>query len=488
MSNPEKKIKVASQASAYLRTVPSQQIKLTHSAPWSFQRRNETLGFSLLASLLAPFSLYGLEIFQNPIFPVAWASFFSISFLSFRFLFFSAYEDNWRENIKLLVRLFLGWGLTLFIFSRVFSKTLSFPPLVGVNWVESTLQVPLIIWLTYLILRKARPLLQSVRIRAVVVGVTPVGAELYNRSQSSIISDLNIVGFFDFRKEPRVNLPLGATFLDSPQALAQYIDPNQIDLVIITLPMRQEERILELMNLLADTTASVAFVPDIFQFDLMNSSLGELSGIPVITLRDTPFYGWKRILKRSMDLSLGVALLIILMPVFLFIGACIKISSPGPVFFRQKRIGLGTKPLEIWKFRSMYVHPGEAYPKPAEKDDPRVTVLGKWLRKYSLDELPQLFNVIQGEMSLVGPRPFAWEHSEKYRSIIQGYSLRHKVKPGMTGWAQVNGQRGLIESLDQLQTRVDYDLYYVKHWSLFFDWIILLKSIPQVFMGDENAF
>jgi len=487
MINPDNKIKI-SPAPASRRSAPSPRTILTHSAPWSFQRRHETLGFSLVASILGPFSLYGLRALENPVYLLSWACLFSISYLSFRFVLFSVFENTWTEHLKLFLRIFLGWGITLFTYLNIFQPTLYYPLSSESAGLKSFLSIPLVIWFLSIIFKKTRPLLNSVRIRAVVVGVTPVGTELYNRSQSSIISDLNIVGFFDFRREPRIHLPIGATFLDTPEELAKHISSNHIDLVIITLPMRQEERILELMELLSDTTASVAFVPDIFQFDLMNSSLGELSGIPVITLRDTPFYGWKRTLKRTMDLLLSTLLLIGLSPLFLLIGFIIKVSSPGPVFFRQKRVGLGTKPLGIWKFRSMFIQQPTTYPKPAEQSDPRITPFGKWLRRYSLDELPQLLNVFQGTMSLVGPRPFAWEHSEHYRDIIQGYSLRHKVKPGMTGWAQINGHRGLIENTQQLKSRVEYDLYYVKHWSLFFDFIILLKSIHKVFVGDDRAF
>ena len=416
------------------------------------------------------------------------ACLFSVSFLLFRALILSTNDARWQDQLSLILRLALGWALTLFTYESGFAHQLSRGTITQEQLLQSGTAIPICLWGFFLAIKKARPLLRGVRVRAVVVGITSVGTELYNRSQSSVISDLNIVGFFDYRKEPRIPLPLGANFLDSPQALIEHIENEQIDLVIITVPMRHEERILELMNLLSDTTASVAFVPDIFQFDLMNSSLGELAGIPVITLRDTPFYGWKRVVKRTMDLVLGALLLVCLSPIFVAIALLIKISSPGPVFFRQKRVGLGTKPLDIWKFRSMYWKAEEVYPRPAEKNDPRITQLGKWLRKYSLDELPQLLNVISGEMSLVGPRPFAWEHSQKYRSLTQGYSLRHKIKPGMTGWAQINGHRGLIETAEQLQKRVECDLYYVKHWSLLFDCLILIRSIPKVFVGDEHAF
>jgi putative colanic acid biosynthesis UDP-glucose lipid carrier transferase len=488
MSSPEKKIRNKVSALLPGGNLTTRRAKLTHSAPWSFQKRNESLGFALFASFFGSVSLSGWKTFNSPTFFMDWACFFSISFFSFRTFISSTNDATWRESFKVLFKLALGWCLTLFVYFQLFANHLGQGPFSPNQWIFSAFTIPLSLWITSLGLQKTRPLLNSVRLRAVVVGVTPIGTELYNRSRSSIISDLNVVGFFDYRKEQRIPVPIGATFLDSPQALVQHIENEEIDLVIITLPMRQEERILELMTLLSDTTASVAFVPDIFQFDLMNSSLGELSGIPMITLRDTPFYGGKRFLKRTMDLVLGITILLVLSPVFLIIASLIKLSSPGPIYFRQKRVGLGTKPLDIWKFRSMYVQPAENYPMPAEKNDPRITRLGKWLRKYSLDELPQLLNVIQGEMSLVGPRPFPWEHSEKYRNVIQGYSLRHKIKPGMTGWAQVNGHRGLIETTEQLQSRVDYDLYYVKHWSLFFDCLILLRSIPKVFVGDEHAF
>lgn len=488
MASPEKKLKSSGTGAFAQRVLPAQRVKLTHSAPWSFQRRSETVGFALIASLIGPLALFGVTTLTSPTFLLEWAVFFSLSFFSFRAFIFSPRDSSWKSHVTLLFQLGMGWCVTLGLYFWGFSKHFGRVSFSESQITQRAFLIPLGLWLLFFALKKTRPLLHGTKLRALIVGITPVGKELYTRNQASVISDLNIVGFFDFRKEPRVALPLGATFLDSAEELTDHITNEKIDLVIITVPMRQEERILELMNLLADTTASVAFVPDIFQFDLMNSSLGEIAGIPVITLRDTPFYGWKRFVKRAVDLILGGTLLLLLFPLFLVCAFLIKITSPGPVFYRQKRVGLGTNPLEIWKFRSMHVQPGETYPQPAERSDPRITSLGKWLRKYSIDELPQLVNVIRGEMSLVGPRPFAWEHSQKYRSLIQGYSLRHKIKPGMTGWAQINGQRGLIESSEQLQTRVDYDLYYVKHWSLFFDCLILLRSIPKVFIGDENAF
>ncbi|NBX77649.1 MAG: undecaprenyl-phosphate glucose phosphotransferase [Proteobacteria bacterium] len=488
MSLPLKKNTRASSGDPEHWYKPNQKSSLTQSAPWSFQRRNDVFGFALLASLFGPLSLYGWELIQEPRLILEWACLFSLSLLTFRVLVSAPERGAHGENFSLLLKLLFAWGICLFVYSEIFSELLFRERLPWERLLFSEFLVGGGTWLAHLLVKKARPLLSSSRIRAVVVGVTPIGTELYNRSQAAVISDLNVLRFFDFRKDPRIPLPMEATFLDSPQVLAEYIDANQIDLVIITLPMQQEKRIVDLVALLSDTTASVAFVPDIFQFDLMNSSLGELCGVPVITLRDTPFYGWKKLLKRSMDLLFGCVLLMVFSPLLLVIGLIIKLHSPGPVLFRQKRVGLGIKPLDIVKFRTMYVQDPNTYPKPAEKNDPRVTQFGKWLRKYSLDELPQLLNVVRGEMSLVGPRPFPWEHSEEYRSVVDGYNLRHKIKPGMTGWAQVNGHRGRIETTEQLKARVEHDLYYVKHWSLLFDLLILLKSIPKVFTGDKNAF
>lgn len=480
----------------FLRSQPEKEKRLelsspssilsNQTAPWSFQRKNESFLFATVGGLLGSLSLYGLENFWTTKNFLTVFTLFSLYHLNLRFLFSLASNRKWRKPLSFFAFLLTAWGTSLGCYRLLFEVHLGFVEPVLFSYLFSWLIVPLgNQGLEYGLkqIAKAHP---GSKTRAIIVGITPTGMALLNQSRKSELSKVEILGFFDYRKEKKFSLPEGATFLNSVNELIKLIEHHSIDLVIVTLPMSQEERLIELMNLLGDTTASVAFVPDIFHLDLMNSSIGEISGVPLITLRDTPFYGWKSWLKRCFDLTVGSFLLVALAPILITISIIIKLSSPGPVFYRQKRVGLGTKLLLIWKFRTM---------EKSHKVDPfglnpilKITGFGAWLRKTSLDELPQLINVLKGEMSLVGPRPFFWEQSEKYRGLVEGYNLRHKVKPGMTGWAQVNGLRGPILSTEQLKKRVDLDLYYVKNWSLLFDCIIILKSIPKVLSGDKHAF
>lgn len=469
-----------------LKLISPTSIFSNQTAPWSFQRKNETFLFSLMGGLLGSLSLHGLTHFLTNQTLLAAFTLFSLYHLNLRFFFSLASNRKWKKPVSFFAFLLTAWGTSLFCYHFLFESHIrSVEPLLS-PWLLSLFAVPIANQGSAYFLNQITKFYRLYKTRAIIVGITPTGMALFNQTRQSDFSEVEIFGFFDYRKEMQSSLPEKATFLQSLHELIKLIEQHSIDLVIVTLPMSQEERLIELMNLLADTTASVAFVPDIFHLDLMNSSIGELSGIPLITLRDTPFYGWKRWLKRFFDLSVGTLLLVALSPILITLSILIKFSSKGPIFYRQKRVGLGTKQLLIWKFRTME----EPLKNRKSNSNPilKVTGLGAWLRKTSLDELPQLINVIKGEMSLVGPRPFFWEQSEKYRGLVEGYNLRHKVKPGMTGWAQVNGLRGPILNTEQLEKRVELDLYYVKNWSLLFDCIIILKSIPKVLWGDKTAY
>ena len=210
--------------------------------------------------------------------------------------------------------------------------------------------------------------------------------------------------------------------------------------------------------------------------------------MPVVSVRDTPYFGVRGLIKRLSDILIASLILLLASPVMALIAVGIKLTSPGPVLFKQRRYGLDGEEISVYKFRSMTVTEDGDRIVQAKKRDPRVTPFGKFLRRSSLDELPQFFNVLQGRMSVVGPRPHAVAHNEMYRKVVKGYMIRHKVKPGITGWAQVNGLRGETDTLDKMAARIEYDLEYIRNWSVMLDLWIILKTVKVVFGGDRNAF
>jgi putative colanic acid biosynthesis UDP-glucose lipid carrier transferase len=242
-----------------------------------------------------------------------------------------------------------------------------------------------------------------------------------------------------------------------------------------------------LLDAMKDSTVSVYVVPDVFTYDLIQARIDQIAGVPVIAILETPFTSIHALNKRLADIVLSMAILILISPLMLAIALVVKLSSPGPVIFKQRRYGLNGEEIIVYKFRSMRVTEDGANIRQASRNDARVTPLGRFLRKTSLDELPQFFNVLQGRMSIVGPRPHAVAHNELYRGQISGYMLRHKVKPGITGWAQVNGYRGETDTVEKMAARVRYDLDYLRNWSLSLDLLIIVKTFWLVFK-DARAY
>jgi putative colanic acid biosynthesis UDP-glucose lipid carrier transferase len=251
--------------------------------------------------------------------------------------------------------------------------------------------------------------------------------------------------------------------------------------------MASQPRILQILDDLKDTTASIYFVPDMFVTDLVQGHATSVCGMPVISVCDTPFAGLDGVVKRLSDVLFSCLLLILILPVLIITAIAIKMSSPGPVIFKQRRYGLDGEEILVYKFRSMTVTEDGSSIAQAQINDKRITPLGAVLRRTSLDELPQFINVLQGRMSIVGPRPHAVAHNELYRKLIKGYMVRHKVKPGITGWAQVNGYRGETSTLDKMQDRIDFDLDYLRNWSLRLDIHIILKTVRLV-LRDQKAY
>lgn len=296
------------------------------------------------------------------------------------------------------------------------------------------------------------------------------------------------IGFFDDRvqhEDRRLGDNQIGELAGGFQLLLEKAKNGEIDHIYITLPLRAERRISILIQELADSTASINIVPDFFTFNLIQSKWSNVQGIPVVSVLDTPFNALDGTMKRFEDLILCMLILPIIAIPMLMIAIAIKLTSPGPVIFKQQRYGIKGEKIEVWKFRSMTVCENGDQIKQATQGDSRITPLGAFLRKTSLDELPQFFNVLQGTMSVVGPRPHAIAHNEYYRKQIQGYMLRHKVKPGITGQAQVNGCRGETDTLDKMEARIHHDLEYLKQWSLWLDIKIVILTVFKGFASKQ---
>lgn len=353
--------------------------------------------------------------------------------------------------------------------------------------------------LSRIVLQKVRDAGYNTRSVA-IVGNGELALDVAHRLLKCSWGGYVVKGFYDDRQSPesvlqdgqkkRVSqglsrvVPLAGDF----KALIAEARAGNVDQVYITIPMRGEQRIQWLTKRLAESATSVYVIPDVFMFDLLHARTINLNGIPAIGVVGEPSRGTMSMLKRMEDLVLALSILALISGPMLLIAAAIKLTSKGPIFFRQTRYGLDGKPFKMWKFRSMTVcEDNSSEIRQAQKDDKRVTPLGAILRKTSLDELPQFFNVLEGNMSIVGPRPHAVAHNELYREQISGYMLRHKIKPGITGWAQINGARGETDTLDKMEKRVEFDLQYIRNWSVTWDIKIIFLTLFKGFVG-KNVF
>jgi putative colanic acid biosynthesis UDP-glucose lipid carrier transferase len=249
--------------------------------------------------------------------------------------------------------------------------------------------------------------------------------------------------------------------------------------------MQAKDRIEHMLFELGDSTANVHVVPDLFMYCLMHGQMSHVGEVQTISVYDNPMQGSLGALKRLEDIFLAIGILTVIALPMLIIALAIKFTSKGPAIFKQDRYGLNGRKIKMWKFRSMTVTENDNVVTQATKGDNRITKLGAFLRRTSLDELPQFINVLIGDMSVIGPRPHAVAHNEEYRKIVDYYMLRHKVKPGITGWAQVNGARGETETVDKMKTRVEYDLEYIRNWSLWLDFKIVMFTLTKGFMGKN---
>ncbi len=321
----------------------------------------------------------------------------------------------------------------------------------------------------------------------VIVGAGPIALRLVRAMRERPDLSYDLLCIFDDRTLERLNVPEDVELRGPLKELPEYIDRHGVKDVFVTLPLTSQPRILNLMQMLQNTTASLYYVPDVFGVTVIQGRLEDMGGLPVVGLHLTPFSGINGLLKRASDLVLAALILVLISPVLLAVAMGVKLSSPGPILFKQRRTGLDGEVIEVYKFRSMLSMDNGAVVKQATRDDPRITKFGAFIRKTSLDELPQFVNVLQGRMSIVGPRPHAVAHNEQYRKIVRAYMARHKVKPGITGWAQVNGLRGETDTVDKMARRVEFDLEYLRNWSLGLDLLIIARTARMMFF-DRSAY
>jgi len=329
------------------------------------------------------------------------------------------------------------------------------------------------------------------REKVAIVGVSLVGTKVSEELSFEFGKEYEVLGFYDDRtlEDERTR-----EHIEEQHYLGRFKDAirdaknNKMDIIYIVLPMVAEARISYIIDKLSDCTVKVHIIPDFFVRNLLNFRWHNVGSFLALSVYDTPFYGIDSVLKRLEDIVVGTLILMLIALPMLFIALAVKITSPGPALFKQKRYGIGGKEVLVYKFRSMKVSDDEKDKvKQATKNDSRLTPIGSFIRRTSLDELPQFLNVLQGTMSIVGPRPHAVVHNEYYRKEIEGYMLRHMVKPGITGWAQVNGYRGETKELYKMEKRVEYDLHYIRNWSLFFDIKIIIATVFKGFI-NKNAY
>ncbi|HEY2401920.1 MAG TPA: undecaprenyl-phosphate glucose phosphotransferase [Steroidobacteraceae bacterium] len=391
---------------------------------------------------------------------------------------------------RLVARIALRWLLLMCVLLAIGYATKSsnhFSRFLLLSWAVTT--PPLLMGLALLMHAALNRMLSdpTTARRAIFVGYNEISVSLAQRVERTSSAALRVSGFFDDRAPHRLGGE-GDTPLEIKGGLkdiVEYVQVYGIDVIFVALPVSHIARVQKLLDDLRDTTVSVYYVPMVFPFDTIQGGTSEFLGVPLIALCETPFHGTRGVSKRLTDLVLAALILLPVAPFMVVIGLLIRLSSPGPAIFKQRRYGLDGQEITVYKFRTMTVTEDGGAIKQATQNDSRITPLGRLLRRTSIDELPQLLNVLQGRMSLVGPRPHAVAHNEQYRKLIKGYMIRHKVAPGMTGLAQVHGMRGETQTLEQMEQRIKYDLDYLRNWSPLLDLKILVKTVLIVARGDK---
>jgi putative colanic acid biosynthesis UDP-glucose lipid carrier transferase len=431
--------------------------------------------------------------------PSYWTDKYTIAVISGTILFYlfsrvtNLYQSvrltPFTQFINLVLLTWLGTVLCLLVLGYIFKITHEYSRIVLGVWLIATPMLQLLWRAGY------KSLLRVARLRgydtrsAVIVGTDSSAIGLCKTITEMPWLGYKIVGFIDkdFEINDKTKFIEGIPVLGDFDSLIKLSENNEIDVVYIALPLSEEVAIANVMQKLSDTTVSVFLVPGINLFQLMHSQWVMIGSIPAISVVENTQFGIGSWLKRLEDIIVSLIAIILFSLPMMIIAILVKLSSPGPVFYKQARYGLMGEKIIVWKFRSMKVVEDDAEFKQATRDDERITPVGRFIRKTSLDELPQFFNVLHGDMSVVGPRPHAVAHNEEFRGTIWGYMMRHMVKPGITGWAQIHGLRGETETKDKMELRIKYDLEYINTWSLWLDFRIIFIT-PVILFKGENAY
>jgi len=461
--------------------------------------RSHHSAFSLFQRLADALVLGGVLLFLDYAFDVHWRIEYSIVVLVAPVLFLVLGEVNGlyasRRGASLLaeasrVGYSWFWVLLALLFLAYATKTSEiFSRRVMLTWFVAA-PIAVVCWrmIVRLGLREARKMGRNTR-QIAIAGAGEIGQWLAASIEDNAHMGMHVVGYYDdgLARGNRPDADRPFKVCGGLDDLVKAARRGDLDGVYITMSMRHEEAIQHLLDQLSDTATAVYLVPDLFVFNLMHARWLDVAGQPVVSVFDTPFQGLGGIVKRLEDVVLSVLILAVVAIPMALLAAVIKATSPGPVLFRQRRYGLGGEEIWVWKFRTMTVmEDGDEIPQ-AQRGDHRVTKIGAFLRRTSLDELPQFFNALQGRMSIVGPRPHAVAHNEQFRKVVPKYMVRHIVKPGITGWAQVNGWRGETDTVEKMQRRVDYDLEYIRNWSLGLDVKIIWLTVLHGFT-HRNAY
>ncbi|NVC62482.1 undecaprenyl-phosphate glucose phosphotransferase [Vibrio sp. 05-20-BW147] len=320
--------------------------------------------------------------------------------------------------------------------------------------------------------------------RVAIIGLTPAGLAISKSLFVDAPTERLDVAFYDDRDEERFGYLSQVPYCGKVDLAIEKARNGELEEVYIALPMIAKDRIRDYLDALSDSTVDTYLVPDLYTYNLSISQVKSVGGVQTFSVFSSPFDGVGAFVKRIEDIVIGSLITLLILPVLAAVAIGVKLSSPGPILFKQDRYGLGGKKIKVWKFRSMKVMENESVVTQATKNDPRVTKFGAFIRRTSLDELPQFINVLQGSMSIVGPRPHAVAHNEEYRVIVDNYMIRHKIKPGITGWAQINGYRGETETVDKMEKRVQYDIQYMQNWNLWLDIKIIFMTIFKGFVSE----
>lgn len=464
--------------------------------PVMFTRGFSIALVSLLQAILPSVIPVGMLVLLCQLYNVEWTDFFKVLAVAVAIL--SSVLPRGRTNgqqpvlsatMPLVFSVLTRWMIIVAILlgiGYITKYSEDFSRRVVLTWVVTT--PALLVLVTLCLHEMMRRLLndpKSTR-RVAFVGCTEVSMMLADRiTQKSRSLGMTVHGFFDDRSPDRLGHCGSMRRLGAMSEIFDAVQRKEIDAIFISLPMRQVQRVMDLVQELRNTTVSIYYLPDLCALDLIQARTGELLGMPVVSMCDTPFYGYGGLVKRITDVAFALAILACAAPLMVLIAIAVKLTSPGPVLFKQRRYGLDGREIIIYKFRTMTVLEDGDHVQQATRTDSRVTRVGRFLRRYSLDELPQLFNVLSGTMSLVGPRPHAVAHNEEYRQLIKGYMVRHKAPPGITGLAQISGCRGETSRVEDMQARVNYDLEYLRRWSPLLDLKILALTAIRVLKDDK---